>query len=94
MPRAYFSGKAGYRTFNSAFLARATSLRTLRSTPARGKSVAFYKLTNTELTGIPETTFRDTGFYERQGLQRVLRDSIQVASPDTYAAAWNLVALD
>ena len=47
------------------------------------KQVAIYELKNDGVERVVETTFSDEGIGEREDLQRVLRDNIDVISPDT-----------
>lgn len=45
--------------------------------------MALYELTATAITPLAETTFAESGVLERRDLQRLLRESIDVLSPDT-----------
>lgn len=41
-----------------------------------------YKLTSDEISKVPETSFQALGLTERNDLQRLLRDSIEIIAPD------------
>ncbi|HEX8437593.1 hypothetical protein [Archangium sp.] len=45
--------------------------------------MALYELTPTAITPLSETTFAESGVLERRDLQRLLRDAIEVLSPET-----------
>jgi len=49
--------------------------------------MAIYELTSEAIRPLDATTFRDAEIRERQDLQRVLRDRIDVVSPDTMVIA-------
>lgn len=45
--------------------------------------MAIYELTNGKIRPVPTTTFAEAQILERQHLQRVLREKIDVVAPDT-----------
>lgn len=45
--------------------------------------MAIYEITNDKLLKLPETTFATEGIKERNDLQRLLREQIEILSPDT-----------
>lgn len=49
--------------------------------------MALFELTPNAITPLSETTFAESGVLERRDLQRLLRDSIEVLSPDTLVIA-------
>ena len=49
--------------------------------------MAIYELTNNTIRPIQQTTFSDARIRERRDLQRLLRDQIQIISPDTLVIA-------
>lgn len=49
--------------------------------------MAIYKLEDQKLTHIERTTFDNAGVFERQHLQAILRDQIEIISPDTMVVA-------
>jgi hypothetical protein len=49
--------------------------------------MAIYKISNNDFVKLDETTFREVGMKERQDLQRILKDSIDVIAPDTLVIA-------
>jgi hypothetical protein len=49
--------------------------------------MAVYELTNDDLVALAETTFSNEGVMERQDLQRLLREKIEVVAPDTLVIA-------
>ncbi|MCH8113597.1 MAG: hypothetical protein IH905_16865 [Proteobacteria bacterium] len=50
-------------------------------------AMALYKLTDDDAEKIEETTFRDEQIFERQNLQKILRDRIEVLAPDVMVLA-------
>lgn len=46
-----------------------------------------YRVTSDHLDELPQTTFEEVGIKERAGLQRLLREQIEVISPDTLVIA-------
>ena len=49
--------------------------------------MAIYELTNDTIREIEQTKFADVGITERSGLQRLLRERVEVISPDTLVIA-------
>ena len=49
--------------------------------------MAIYSMTDTELVELSETTFQAEGIRERDDLQRILRERVDVISPDTLVIA-------
>ena len=49
--------------------------------------MAIYKLKNENFVKVDETTFQNLGMRERQDLQRILKDSIEIIAPDTLVIA-------
>ncbi|MGJ8674601.1 MAG: hypothetical protein ACSHWP_01525 [Pseudoalteromonas sp.] len=49
--------------------------------------MTIYKIENETLTQVQRTTFGDAGVFERQHLQAMLRDQIEIVSPDTMVVA-------
>ena len=49
--------------------------------------MAIYRMTDTELVELRETTFQDEGIREREDLQRILREHVEVISPNTLVIA-------
>ncbi len=49
--------------------------------------MALYEITENALQKVDETTFREESIQERQTLQRLLRDQIEIISPDTMVLA-------
>ena len=49
--------------------------------------MALYKLTDDDAEKIEETTFHDEQIFERQNLQKILRDRIEVLAPDVMVLA-------
>jgi hypothetical protein len=45
--------------------------------------MAIYELTNEKIRPIEQTKFAEAGVNERGDLQRLLRDQIEIISPDT-----------
>lgn len=45
--------------------------------------MAIFELTKNEISGLRETTFSEIGIREREDLQRLLREKIEIISPDT-----------
>ena len=44
--------------------------------------MAIFELTKNEISGLRETTFSEIGIREREDLQRLLREKIEIISPD------------
>ena len=44
--------------------------------------MAIYQFSSDNITAVPETTFATVGFSERNDIQRLLRDNIQIVDPD------------
>ena len=49
--------------------------------------MAIYELEKNRITKISETTFSAVGVKEREDLQRLLREQIEIVSPDTLIIA-------
>ncbi len=49
--------------------------------------MAIYEITPEELVAIPQTSFAEAGLFERTDLQRLLREQIEILSPDTLVLA-------
>ena len=49
--------------------------------------MAIYKVNHDKFVKIEETTFHNVGMKERQDLQRILKDSIEIIAPDTLVIA-------
>lgn len=49
--------------------------------------MALYRINNERIAGVERTTFSKQGFKERQDLQRLLKDQIEIISPNTLIVA-------
>lgn len=56
-------------------------------TQQRVNAMPIYEMTSDQLRPVNRTTFADVGIDERRDLQRLLRDQIEVISPDTLVIA-------